>query len=331
MANAQKMGQEVVAENTNKDKPQAAKRMKKMPKEAASQADGEVIEAVYDDGQEAQQPVTHSRQDKRPIANYAIFLAIIISLIGLSAGGLALWEQRQAAALQQTQQADISHRFEARLIQETAALHEGLKAQEAIIAALQNKLLSLQDTLAKQRLDAPSAVSAISAEGILAWEMWQMIAAYQTPSGLLPLIEKLPPSNNKAELRAILAEAELLLAGDLLAEGQAAYHMSDKMLGAVEESRGEEASIVSRMTRWAADFVKLQPLAQTKEQPSAADSQASDDGLAPSNIAAIRLAMTGLDTPQSTAWLTKIAALEALEIRLFGLIDNWLFEEVPQS
>ena len=85
------------------------------------------------------------------------------------------------------------------------------------------------------------------------------------------------------------------------------------------------------MTRWAADFVKLQPLAQTKEQPSAADSQASDDGLAPSNIAAIRLAMTGLDTPQSTAWLTKIAALEALEARLFGLIDNWLFEEAPQS
>ena len=325
------MGQEVVAENTNKDKPQATKRMKKMPKEAASQADGEVIEAVYDDGQEAQQPVTHGRQDKRPHANYAIFLAIIISLIGLFAGGLALWEQRQAAALQQKQQADISHRFEARLIQETAALHEGLKAQEAIITALQNKLLSLQDTLAKQRIDAPSAVTAISAEGILAWEMWQMIAAYQTPSGLLPLIEKLAPSDNKAELRAILAEAELLLAGDLLAEGQAALHMSDKVLGAVEESRGEKASIVSRMTRWAADFVKLQPLAQTKEQPSAADSQASDDGRAPSTIVAIRLAMTGLDTPQSTAWLTKIAALEALEARLFGLIDNWLFEEAPQS
>ena len=295
----------------------------KKPSQDREEDMGDVIEASYSEAQ-----VDEVRDKRSSATGLVLWLTIGIGIIALFVSGFTLFEQRKMVADQRTALAELSTQF----VTETGALTTALQAAEAELSALQERLSALQDKVAAQNDPALSAATTLSADGFIAWALWEMISQYQDPATLIPLIEKLRPSENKMALLAITEEAATLLAADLLAEGQAALGgrpialMTDKI-----QPEGE-GSVLGRMMQWAAGLVQLRPVDPAPVKAASEDRKTAIMRDVPYNsIAALYAASAGQDSAEIVVWRAKIDTLSGLEARLLVMIDNWLSGEVPHS
>ena len=159
-----------------------------------------------------------------------------------------------------------------------------------------------------------------------------MISQYQQPVALMPLIEKLRPSENKMALLAITEEATNILAADLLAEGQAALGARPIALMTDAVQPEGEGGVFGRMMQWAAGLVQLRPVDPAPVKGASEDRKTATMRTAPYNsIAALYAASAGQDSAEIAVWRAKIDTLSALEARLLVIIDHWLFGEVAHS
>ena len=284
---------------------------------------GDVIEASYSEAQ-----VDEVRDKRSSATGLVLWLTIGIGVIALFMSGFTLFEQRKMVADQRTALAELSTQF----VTETDALTTALQAAEAELSALQKRFSALQDKVAAQNDPALSAATDLSADGFIAWALWEMISQYQNPATLIPLIEKLRPSENKMALLAITEEAATLLAADLLAEGQAALGVHPIALRTEEIQPGSEGGVLGRMMQWAADLVQLRPVNPAPVKGASEDRKTAIMRELPYNsIAALYAASAGQDSAEIAVWRAKIDTLSGLEERLLVMVDNWLFGEVPHS
>ena len=284
---------------------------------------GDVIEASYAEAQ-----VEEVRDKRSSATSLVLWLGIGMGVIALFVSGFTLFEQRKMVADQRTALAELSEQF----VTETGALTTALQATEAELSALQKRLSALQDKVAAQNDPALSAATALSADGFVAWELWQMISQYQHPAALMPLIEKLTPSENKTALLAIAQEAKSLLAADLLAEGQAALGAHPIALMTDEIQPEGAGGVFGQALKWAAGLVQLRPVDSVPVKDASEDEKTGTMRELPYNsIAALYAASAGQDSAEIAAWRAKIDTLSGLEARLLAIIDNWLFGEVPHS
>ena len=284
---------------------------------------GDVIEAPYAEAQ-----VEQVRDKRSSATGVALWLSIAIGVIALLVSGFTLFEQRKMVADQRIALAELSDQF----VTETGALTTALHATEAELSALQKRMSALQDKVAAQNDPSPSAATALSADGFIAWKLWEMISQYQQPVALMPLIEKLRPSENKMALLAITEEATNILAADLLAEGQAALGGRPIALMTDEVQPEGEGGVFGRMMQWAAGLVQLRPIDPAPVKGASEDRKTATMRTAPYNsIAALYAASAGQDSAEITVWRAKIDTLSGLEERLLVMVDNWLFGEVPHS
>lgn len=295
----------------------------KKPSQDRGEDMGDVIEASYAEAQ-----VDEVRDKRSSATGVVLWLTIGIGVIALFVSGFTLFEQRKLVADQRTALAELSTQF----VTETGALTTALQATEAELSALQERFSALQDKVAAQNDPALSAATTLSAEGFIAWELWQMISQYQDPATLIPLIEKLRPSENKKALLAITEEAATILAADLLAQGQAALGARPIALMTDEIQPEGEGSVLGRMMQWAAGLVQLRPVDPAPVKDASDDRKTAIMRKLPYNsIAALYAASAGQDSAEIAVWRAKIDTLSGLEARLLVMIDNWLFGEVPHS
>ena len=295
----------------------------KKPSQDRGEDMGDVIEASYSEAQ-----VDEVRDKRSSATGLVLWLTIGIGVIALFMSGFTLFEQRKMVADQRTALAELSTQF----VTETDALTTALQAAEAELSALQKRFSALQDKVAAQNDPALSAATDLSADGFIAWALWEMISQYQNPATLIPLIEKLRPSENKMALLAITEEAATLLAADLLAEGQAALGGHPIALRTEEIQPGSEGGVLGRMMQWAADLVQLRPVNPAPVKGASEDRKTAIMRELPYNsIAALYAASAGQDSAEIAVWRAKIDTLSGLEERLLVMVDNWLFGEVPHS
>ena len=284
---------------------------------------GDVIEASYAEAQ-----VEQVRDKRSSATGVALWLSVAIGVIALLVSGFTLFEQRKMVTDQSIALAELSDQF----VTETGALTTALHATEAELSALQKRMSALQDKVAAQNDPSPSAATALSADGFIAWKLWEMISQYQQPVALMPLIEKLRPSENKMALLAITEEATNILAADLLAEGQAALGGRPIALMTDAVQPEGEGGVFGRMMQWAAGFVQLRPIDPAPVKGASEDRKTATMRSAPYNsIAALYAASAGQDSAEIAVWRAKIDTLSALEARLLVIIDHWLFGEVAHS
>ena len=312
----------MVAKDKNKQTPQATKRMKKARHDGDGDV-GDMIEASYAEAQ------VDAVRDKRSSARgLVLWLGIGMGVIALCVSGVTLFEQRKMVADQRTALAELSEQF----MTETGALTTALQAKEAELSALEKRLLALQDKVAAQNDPALSAATALSADGFIAWELWQMISQYQHPAALMPLIEKLRPSENKTALLAITEEAATILAADLLAQGQSAIGGRPIALITDEIQPEGAGGVFGRMMQWAAGLVQLRPVDPVSVKDTLEDKKTATMRELPYNsIAALYAASAGQDSAEIAAWRAKIDTLARFEARLLAIIDNWLIGEGAHS